>query len=668
MRRTGTVLGVAVAVIAAVLVTAMPGLAAGRAPVHAVGVSQPRCDPIDPALCLLPFPDNFFTRPDGSSATGLRLHFTASQMPVNASGTPVNPTDWNASDGFSPGSNIETVVPGVDLAKTGAASITDIAKSLDPNAPIVLLDVTAGELVPYWAELDTWNADPATRSLIVRPARNFGEGDRIVVALRNMKDSAGNVIPPSPVFEKLRDHIATFNPTIEDRRVTMRPVFEALRWIGISRKSLFLAWDFTVASKRGLSGRMLHMRDDAYAQLGAGVPAFHVTQVDANPNIDIVKRVQGTFDVPLYLTDDGAPGGRFVLGPDGLPTQLGTYHAEFRCLIPQSTTDWDGTPHPARALVYGHGLLGSTDEIEGYAPFVDWFRMVICATPEIGMAEDDVGNVANVINDFSNFGSIPDRLQQGMLNTQFLARLLKDPRGFGSDHAFQIGTSGVSAMVHNQVFYNGNSQGGIFGGSATAISKEWTRAVLGVPGMNYSELLPRSVDFDPFLTLVTSSYPDARYHTLMVALSQILWDRGEPDGYAQHMINDPYKGTPNHTVLLVEAFGDHQVANISTETEARTLGLPVHMPAIAPNRSTDVTPMWDIPAYDGSNPSGSVLELWDFGTPAPPITSTPPESPQYGNDPHGAARRVPTVLNQVSTFLQPHGTFVDLCGAAPCQG
>ena len=58
------------------------------------------------------------------------------------------------------------------------------------------------------------------------------------------------------------------------------------------------------------------------------------------------------------------------------------------------------------------------------------------------------------------------------------------------------------------------------------------------------------------------------------------------------MINDPYPGTPNHQVLMIEAFGDHQVANISTETEARTIGAFVRQPAIAAGRSNDVTPMW----------------------------------------------------------------------------
>ena len=118
----------------------------------------------------------------------------------------------------------------------------------------------------------------------------------------------------------------------------------------------------------------------------------------------------------------------------------------------------------------------------------------------------------------------------------------------------------------------------------------------------------------------------------------MLWDRGEANGYAHHLTDDPYPGTPAHTVLLIEAFGDHQVANIATETEARTIGAHVRQPGLAPGRSPDVVPFWDLPAVPSSPFDGSVLEMWDFGTPAPPIESTPP---RLGSDPHGAARNVP---------------------------
>jgi hypothetical protein len=653
------------AVATSLTLTALPGNATpptGGPPGQLHKAPPPTtCDPIDTSVCLLPFPDNYFTRPDASSPTGLRLNFPVDEMPKNISGKPIDPTDWNQSDGFSPGSLITTFVPGIDLAKTGAARLTDIAQSLNADAPIVLLDTDTGQRVPYWAELDTWNPNPATKAIVIRPAKNFLEGHHIVVALRNLKDADGNVIPASPAFATFRDHEPNMTPDVFARRRSIDRVFADLEQAGVQRQSLYLAWDFTVASEQGLAGRMLHMRDDAYAALGSGVPAFHVNTVDVNPNADIAKRVRGTFDVPLYLTNNGAPGGRLVLGADGLPIRQGTYQAEFRCLVPNSAAN-----APARGVVYGHGLLGGTSEIEGFASFINQADIVLCATPEIGMASDDVPNVIKVIGDLSNFGSIPDRLQQGALDMQFLARLLKDPRGFGSDASFQI-NAGTSPIVPNQVFYNGNSQGGIFGGMATAISKEWTRAVLGVPGMNYSELLPRSVDFDQFLPLLSLSYPDARLHTLGVAFQQILWDRGDPDGYAQHMISDPYPGTPNHQVLMIEAFGDHQVANISTETEARTIGAFVRQPAIAPGRSNDVTPMWGIPAVPTNPFNGSVLELWDFGTPAPPIESLPPESPQFGSDPHGSARNVAAVRDQVSQFLQVNGAFVDECGVDPCH-
>jgi hypothetical protein len=345
--------------------------------------------------------------------------------------------------------------------------------------------------------------------------------------------------------------------------------------------------------------------------------------------------------------------------------RTGTFHAEFRCLIPRASVGSNGQAQPGRGVVYGHGLLGGTNEIEGHGSFINAYDIVLCATPWIGMSNADLGNVVTIISDLSTFGSLPDRLQQAHLNFQFLARLLKDPNGFGANPAFQVGTPAASAVVSGQVFYNGNSQGGIMGGPATAISKEWTRAVLGVPGMNFSTLIPRSIDFDPFLALLQGSYPDERVRTLGLALIQTLWDRGEANGYALHLTDDPLPGTPAHKVLLIEAFGDHQVANIATETEARTIGAFVRQPGLAPGRTPDLTPFWDIPAVPTSPFDGSVLEMWDFGTPAPPTESFPPRA---GSDPHGAARNVAAVREQVSTFLQVNGAFVDLCGAGPCQG
>jgi hypothetical protein len=626
------------------------------------GTANPLCDPIDPRQCNLPFPNNFNTVRDPHSPTGLRLHFDPAAMPKNVKGVTLDPTDWNASDGFSPGAAIMARAPFLDIDVSGIAQITEIGASLKHNAPIVLLDADTGKRVPYWAELDTWNTDPETRALVIRPAKNFREGHRIIVALRKLKDASGNKLEAPDGFKAIRDWQPIRDRGLRIRARTIERVLWDLSWHGVSRHNLYLAWDFTVGSAQGLAGRMLHMRDDAYEQLGSGVPGFEVTGITPAPNSDTLRRVDGTFDVPSYLSGTGAPGSRFVLGPDGLPTRTGTFKAAFHCVLPPSVASGaNGSANPGRSIVYGHGLLGSTSEINGHASFANEYNVVICATPEIGMANEDIGNVVNVIADLSTFGSIPDRLQQGILNMQWLARLMKDPRGFGSDPAFQAG--GQSVLIPNQVFFNGNSQGGIFGGAATAISKEWTRAVLGVPAINYSTLLPRSVDFDPFLPMLTAAYPDPTLHTLGTAFIQILWDRGEPNGYAQHMTDHPYPGTPKHQVLLIEAFGDHQVANIGTETEARTIGAKVHRPVLAAGRSPIKEDVWGVPPVPTSPYKGSVLEVWDFGTPAPPNESLPPRE---GSDPHGAARNVALVREQVSQFLQVDGFFIDGCGSVPC--
>jgi hypothetical protein len=150
---------------------------------------------------------------------------------------------------------------------------------------------------------------------------------------------------------------------------------------------------------------------------------------------------------------------------------------------------------------------------------------------------------------------------------------------------------------------------------------------------------------------------------LIFALMQMLWDRGEANGYAHHMTADPLPNTPAHTVLLHEAFGDHQVANITTEVETRTIGASIRQPALLPGRHADVDPYFDIPAIPGYPFAGSALVVWDSGTPTPPTANIPNTA---GDDPHSKPRSQATARTQKSEFLKPNGAVVDVCGGLPC--
>ena len=85
------------------------------------------CDPIDPAHCLLPWPNDHFRK-------GGRLALRDSMMPRNKDGRPVRAADYNRSDGFSPGQMIVTRVPRLDLRRSRAVPVNDMAEAFAERA------------------------------------------------------------------------------------------------------------------------------------------------------------------------------------------------------------------------------------------------------------------------------------------------------------------------------------------------------------------------------------------------------------------------------------------------------------------------------------------------------------------------------------------------------
>jgi len=109
-------------------------------------------------------------------------------------------------------------------------------------------------------------------------------------------------------------------------------------------------------------------------------------------------------------------------------------------------------------------------------------------------ANCDIPNVVTAIGDLSRFNTMVDRVQEGMLAFLYLGRLMAHPQGFVTDPAFQ-NAQGQPVIKTGRTYYDGNSQGGIIGGSLAALLVDGDRASIGVPGMNYWTLLQRSTDF-----------------------------------------------------------------------------------------------------------------------------------------------------------------------------
>ena len=128
------------AALAAGLVTAAIATPAEAAP--------KRCDPLGGGECLLPFPNDYFTKKDRRTETGRRLALPRAGMPANKDGVRIDPRDWNRADGFSPGQQITVFLKGLNTERAARRNklvpITDIARSLDRKQRVVLIDARDG--------------------------------------------------------------------------------------------------------------------------------------------------------------------------------------------------------------------------------------------------------------------------------------------------------------------------------------------------------------------------------------------------------------------------------------------------------------------------------------------------------------------------------------------
>ena len=708
-RRPVVALALPVIVLIAVLApTAAAGQVARVTPVTA-------CDPIDDSACLLPFPNDRYTVP-ADTPTGLRVELPAEGMPVNAAGKRIDPTEWNRNDGFSPGSMILADVPGMDLQTTfglphGVQVLDRPALSLAPEAPIVLVDLDTGARVGYYAEVDGHAGAVSSnrRLVIVRPLETLRSAHTYAVALRSLRDSDGRVIPPDRVFEWYRDKQGRPPAGVEPARIAaFERLFVDLAEAGVARDDLHLAWSFTVASDEGVTGRAVHIRNEAFASLGdedladgavdGHAPNSTVTAVEDLASGPTARRVRGTVLVPNYLHTPTRPvpapdGGaalaallasteaRFAYaeddaGPTALPVRNQAapwLSVPYSCDIPRTATP----AAPATPLLFGHGVLGSRGEAgsastaglreRNFAP---------CGVDFAGMSSMDLPNVAATLQDLSRFAVVADRLQQGLLNFLFVGRALAHPRGLTAHAAFRpddgrlVGIDGLG--------YAGSSQGAILGGAVVALAPDLTAGVLDVGGINYSTLLNRSVVWEgaSLGNLYYASYRDPVERQLGFALLQMLWDRAEGNGYARRLTSHPLPNTPSHDVLLHVALGDFQVANVAAEVQARSLGARLLHTSLAPGRHWSDDPAFGLVPFDVAHDRslvahrGSALVYFDSGTPAPPGSNVPPTS--AGGDPHGDPRRDAHSNDQSAAFLRT-GVVVDVHDGGPywtqvCRG
>jgi hypothetical protein len=109
------------------------------------------------------------------------------------------------------------------------------------------------------------------------------------------------------------------------------------------------------------------------------------------------------------------------------------------------------------------------------------------------------------------------------------------------------------------------------------------------------------------------------------------------------------------------AFGDWQVTELSAMIAARAMGVPIHRPVTAEERSREVDPGWGIDTLDYATDT-SALIIWDSGSDPIPLEQLPPRS---SRDPHADPRNDVDVRRQKAAFLFD-GELIDICAGQPC--
>ena len=347
-------------------------------------------------------------------------------------------------------------------------------------------------------------------------------------------------------------------------------------------------------------------------------------------------------------------------GGSETPSQNGdaTWEAPFTCVIPRTAKGADEMATGMPGIYFGHGLLQNHRIVEQLGLFPASLEGVACGTDWIGLSAVDpitgdpypgndlttyLLNMIGLKRDLSLFSALPDRSQQGYINALYLARAMAAPDGLGAEPEFE-GPGGQSALDIDPddttagLGYYGVSLGGIFGGATTAVAPDWERAVLSVPGMGFTTLLSRSTQFNQFLPAIYGAYPDELARQVGISALQLLWDRGEPSAYV-HGILDGRFGAPEHQVMLHEAFGDHQVANVQTETLGRSLGAAVRTPTVTTERLNSREYLFSDVAKPFYTPAQALIDSTDLNVPGGFETNASRVHHRYRSDPSGPGRR-----------------------------
>ena len=521
-------------------------------------------DPVGGAA-LHTFPDDYFTKEDPESATGLRVRMDTEIAPWIAA-EPENVqqvyTDLNALDGFG-------VSAAVAMVFSGPMAELDISVegSLE-HAGLQLLDLSGEEAVrvPYRAR-----RVHAGKTLLIQPLRPLKEAAlHAAVLTTELKDKAGGCIVASPALKSLLDGTAS-EPGLQ----RLVPSYARLVDLtGLRPDQISAAVTFTTQAVTAPSVQAAGLIEQTrfewaiepscsdQASMVACEGAFQAHDFREGEIItDVQVKSSYTLRVNIWLPRGaGGPWPLLLIGHGlGGDRSQGYYFAQFLATegiaVAAIDAPYHGS-HPTAAGASGDPMM-----------IARLFGLDLGPGGLMGLDPKKVGFDGLVARDNFRIATF-DRLQ--------ILRLLATRPDIDKD--------GEPDIDPERFAYWGMSLGGIMGPEMLALTDRIKVAILTVAGGHLSTVVARSDQFKIFVTFLPSILGSRDAVDRFLPIAQTLIEAGDPVSYAPHVLGDrlPGSGESIPHVLLTMAVEDAMVPNDSTEMLARAMDIPLVPPVFVP--------------------------------------------------------------------------------------
>ncbi len=604
------------------------------------GLPAAECQPlVDQTECLLPFPSDFFRRPDPSTAAGFRVRLTGPAVVYDKAERSTDATAWRPLDGAALTPMIVGRL-GRPFAATNFVNLVDDPKpTVEGTSPILLVEAETGRLVPHYEDVDLEIEDPAQRTFIVSPLERLAPATRYVVLVKGLVDDRGAPVEAARGFRMLRDRASANDDAVGPLAESFeRDVFPVAERIGVPRGSLQLAWTFTTGTLEGVTGDTKKAYALVRDELAVNPASVQVTRVEEPTSGSWGRKVYGTISLPSVLSGNGDRWALLERDASGAPKLNGRIDVAFRALVPRAVLTGTGT---ARTLVFGHGFFGTAKEAEegAMAAISDQSGSVLFALDWLGMSNDDIESVSGrIAREPEKIAGFTERTVQSLANIGLLRRTI----GGAMREVVELRRAGEAAPMFDpdRVAYMGISQGHLLGGIALALDDGFERAVLHVGGGAVSQIMLRSENFATFLALIGSRVPDALDRRRVLATVSPYLERIDPAAFAEGLRVKRTAADPGLPLLMQTGLGDTNVPHFAGMHHARSLGLPLAqggpMPVLG-LREADLATV------------ASAYQLFDRGWDPTSYRACKP-APRTSSI-HEALRRDTSAVRQVVTFL-----------------